>query len=53
MLEFNKKLRIVRGHTAAAKMFIESGDLDRAYQEAEKIQEAAFEAKDLLANLVR
>lgn len=52
-VEFNQYLRRVRGHAAAAKMFIESGDLSRAYDEAQNIQDAAYEAKDLLARLVK
>lgn len=49
---FNANLRRVSGHVAAARLFMESGDLSRAYYEAEKIQYAGFDAKDLLGKLV-
>ena len=46
--DFNKALRRVRGHVAAAKMFMDAGDLTRAYGEAEQAQHAAFDAKDII-----
>lgn len=52
-LEFNKYLRTISGHVAAARLFMSDADLQRAYEEAEKIQHTAFDAKDLLAKLVR
>lgn len=52
-LEFNRKLKMIRGHTAAAKLFMESGDLQRAYEEAENIQLIGFDAKDLLGKLAQ
>lgn len=51
--EFKANLRRIRGHVAAANMYIESADIANAYIEAEKCQEAAFDAKDVLSKLVR
>lgn len=52
-IEFKRQLKIIRGHVSAANLFIESGDLLQAYQEAEKIQMTGFDAKDLLGKLVQ
>ena len=49
---FNANLRRVRGHVAAAQMFMNAGDLARAYKEAEGAQFAAFDAKDLVNNVL-
>lgn len=51
--EFNAKLREVSGHVAAARLFMNDADLLQAYEEAEKIQMTAFDAKDLLGRLVQ
>ncbi len=47
-IAFNANLRRVRGHVAAAKMFMDSGDLTQAYGEAEMAQMAAYDAKEIL-----
>ena len=49
---FNSNLRRVRGHVAAARMFMEGGDFVSAYDEAEKAQHAAFDAKDSITRVL-